>query len=217
MQTTVRRELTAMQDQQTLGAARALARREELIRTVARPPVELKEIPYDHVARFTLAGNRAGNRIEEVINIAVDGAFVATSIGYSFFPAQLPPRRGEVDLLRNTAVGLLGPFGALLDDVFDDPRVAVRCLFARLCGIDFTYSIIDSGTGRELQNRAIHNIAGLGSADGERPFRPMAKPMLFMPRSTIRIVIDEVSEARLYEGAQLFIVLHGYKILGYGV
>ena len=213
-----------MQNQQTLGAAGTLARREELVRTVARPPVELKEIPYDHVATFTLLGNRRGNRIEEVINISVDGAFVATSIGYSFFPAPLPRRDGPVDTaggelttIRAAIRSLSGPFGPLLDDVFDDPRVAFRCLFARLCGIDFPYSIIDSGTGRELQNRSIHNIAGLGSADGKRPFRPMAKPMLFMPRSTIRIVVDEVSEARLYEGAQLFIVLHGYKILGYGV
>lgn len=206
-----------MQDQQTLGAARTLARREELVRTVPRPPVELKEIPYDHVARFTLAGNRAGNRIEEVINIAVDGAFVATSIGYSFFPVALPPRDSEITILRNLATSLPTPFGTLLGDIFTDPRFPGRALLARLCGIDFTYSIIDSGTGRELQNRAIHNIAGLGSPGGERPFRPMAKPMLFLPRSTIRIVVDEVSEAEFYQGAQLFIVLHGYKILGYGV
>jgi hypothetical protein len=49
--------------------------------------------------------------------------------------------------------------------------------------------------------------------------------MLFMPRSTIRIEIEEISEGPLYgypvssggrRGAELFIVLHGYKILGYG-
>jgi hypothetical protein len=87
-------------------------------------------------------------------------------------------------------------------------------LAAKLFGIDFTYSIVDSGTGRELQNRFIHNLAGLGSSDGRRPFRPMAKPMLFQPRSTIRVVVEEISEGPLYEGAQLYIVLHGYKILG---
>jgi hypothetical protein len=212
-----------MQDGQTLGAARTLARRDEPLRTVARPPIELKEIPYDHVARFTLVGNRPGNRIEEVINIAVDGAFVATSIGYSFIPAL---RSDGVDIVRiqqmvatlpaqtNT---LLNVFGALFTGFVGDPSLAIQCLFVRLCGIDFTYSIIDSGTGRELQNRSIHNIAGLGSAGGERPFRPMARPMLFLPRSTIRIVVDEVSAADFYQGAQLFIVLHGYKILGYGV
>jgi hypothetical protein len=212
-----------MQDGQTLGAARTLARRDEPLRTVARPPIELKEIPYDHVARFTLVGNRPGNRIEEVINIAVDGAFVATSIGYSFIPAL---RSDGVDIVRIQQMvatlpaqtsTLLNVFGALFTGFVGDPSLAIQCLFVRLCGIDFTYSIIDSGTGRELQNRSIHNIAGLGSAGGERPFRPMARPMLFLPRSTIRIVVDEVSAADFYQGAQLFIVLHGYKILGYGV
>jgi hypothetical protein len=85
-----------------------------------------------------------------------------------------------------------------------------------LCGIDFRYSITDSGTGRELQNLAIHKIAGLGKADGDRPFRPLAKPMLFLPRSTIRIEVEEISEAPTVIGAELYIVLHGYKILGYG-
>ena len=40
--------------------------------------------------------------------------------------------------------------------------------------------------------------------------------MLFLPRSTIRIEIEEISVGPIYEGAELFIVLHGYKILGYG-
>ena len=98
-----------------------------------------------------------------------------------------------------------------------------RCLAVRLCGIDFKYSIVDSASGRELQNQPIHNIAGLGEAAGNRPFRPFAKPMLFLPRSTIRIEVEEISEGSLYgdkvdrrNGAELFIVLHGYKILGYG-
>jgi hypothetical protein len=102
-----------------------------------------------------------------------------------------------------------------------------KCLLVRTCGIDFKYSIVDSGTGRELQNQPLHNIAGLGESTGNRPFRPLAKPMLFMPRSTIRIEIEEVSDGPLYGyefpagsgrrlGAELFIVLHGYKILGYG-
>jgi hypothetical protein len=84
----------------------------------------------------------------------------------------------------------------------------------KLCGIDFKYSIVDSATGRELQNQPIHNIAGLGEATGDRPFRPLGKPMLFSPRSTIRIEIEEVSEGPLYAGAELYIVLHGYKMLG---
>ena len=209
-----------MQDRRTLGAARALARREEPLPTVAQPQLGLKEIPYDHVATFTLVGNRSGkphrgghqHQRRRRVRGHVDRL--------QFHPRAAAPPRDRARHLR-AALGVLhlgiADLNVLLDDVFDDPRIAVRCLFARLCGIDFTYSIIDSGTGRELQNRSIHNIAGLGSADGRRPFRPLAKPMLFMPRSTIRIVVDEVSEGELYQGAQLFIVLHGYKILGYGV
>jgi hypothetical protein len=188
---------------------------------VARPlrsarRTSLKEIPYDHVATFRLEG-RAGNRVEDVINVSVDGAFVAVAIGYSFIPGRLPDRGVDVQNVLNALVGRAGPGASLVPDVFLDPRVLAQCILARLCGIDFKYSIIDSSAGRELQNKAIHNIAGLGSADGDRPFRPMAKPMLFMPRSTIRIQVEEVSQNSIYVGAELFIVLHGYKILGYGV
>ena len=139
-----------------------------------------KEIPYDYVAKFTLKGER-GNRVQDVINISIEGGFVAVSIGYSF----IPPRPNEGATIVNDR------------------------------GIDFTYSIVDSGSGRELQNRPIHNIAGLGEASGRRPFRPLAKPMLFMPRSTIRIEVEEITVGTT-TGAELFIVLHGYKILGYG-
>jgi hypothetical protein len=183
-----------------------------------RPPrrPSLKEIPYDHVATFRLEG-KAGNRVEDVINVSVDGAFVAVAIGYSFIPGRLPDRGVDVQNVLNVLVGRAGPGASLVPDVFVDPRVLAQCILARLCGIDFKYSIIDSSAGRELQNKAIHNIAGLGKADGDRPFRPMAKPMLFMPRSTIRIQVEEVSQGSIYVGAELFIVLHGYKILGYGV
>jgi hypothetical protein len=204
----------------------------------------IKEIPYDHVAKFTLQG-RPGNRVQDVINISIEGAFVAVAIGYSFIPARLPDRTNEVDFLKKqgispqpmstTAFAALAPptpptvphaRSNLISDVFMDPRMLVQCLLVKLCGIDFKYSIIDSGTGRELQNQPIHNIAGLGESTGDRPFRPLAKPMLFMPRSTIRIEVEEISEGPLYGyddsatqrriGAELFIVLHGYKILGYG-
>jgi hypothetical protein len=128
------------------------------------------------VARFILTGV-PGNRVQDVISISVEGAFVAVTVGYSFIPTSLqsvPPSNDRA--------------------------------------IDFLYSIVDSGSGRELQNRPIHNIAGLGEPNGERPFRPFAKPMLFMPRSTIRIEVEEASAV----AAELFIVLHGYKMLGYG-
>lgn len=179
----------------------------------------VKEIPYDYVAKFTLKG-KFGERVQDVINISIEGAFVAVAIGYSFIPAKLPPLTSPGPIL-----SLPPPTGddgvswlvtnAILP-VVNDPRMLAQCLLVWLCGIHFKYSIIDSGTGRELQNQPIHNIAGLGESTGDRPFRPFAKPALFMPRSTIRIEVEEVSEGPLYTGATLFIVLHGYKMLGYG-
>ena len=184
-----------------------------------------KEIPYDYVARFQLLGKR-GERVQDVINVSVEGAFVAAAIGYSFLPARLDP--GAVGALMSTFRSI--PMGGAIEDVWlklggvaNPTEEFYRCLAVRLCGIDFKYSIVDSASGRELQNQPIHNIAGLGEAAGNRPFRPFAKPMLFLPRSTIRIEVEEISEGSLYgdkvdrrNGAELFIVLHGYKILGYG-
>lgn len=188
-----------------------------------------KEIPYDYVAKFTLRGIR-GNRVQDVINISIEGGFVAVAIGYSFIPAKLPSLTPPITIRSipppptDEGVGWLVA-NAILPFV-EDPRMLAQCLLVRLCGIDFKYSIIDSGSGRELQNQPIHNIAGLGEATGDRPFRPLAKPMLFMPRSTIRIEVEEISEGLIYGyedsvtkqrvGAELFIVLHGYKMLGYG-
>jgi hypothetical protein len=141
-------------------------------------PSTSKEIPYDYVAKFVLIGV-PGNRVQDVIAISVEGAFVAVTVGYSFIPAAVAGQSSPPSNDR---------------------------------AIDFLYSIVDSGSGRELQNRPIHNIAGLGEPNGERPFRPFAKPMLFMPRSTIRVEVEEASAV----AAELFIVLHGYKMLGYG-
>lgn len=176
-----------------------------------------KEIPYDYVAKFTLKGQR-GNRVQDVINISIEGAFIATAIGYSFIPAKLQTLTtgvtGVLSASANDSLGLL--LNSLLALEQNDPRMLAQCVLVKLCGIDFKYSIVDSGSGRELQNQPIHNIAGLGEATGERPFRPLAKPMLFMPRSTIRLEIEEISEGPVYANAELFIVLHGYKILGFG-
>ena len=214
-------------------------------RTAVRPPsngtmpatvtATVKEIPYDYVARFALQGKR-GNRVQDVINISTDGAFVAVAIGYSFIPARLPEQAIPPTPEEEPTLFSL----AMVQHLVDQPML-MQCLLARLCGIDFKYSIIDSGSGRELQNQPIHNIAGLGEPNGNRPFRPMAKPMLFMPRSTIRIEVEEISrgvtdeeqknagQQQLYSiygytdvksqtrvGSELFIVFHGYKMLGYG-
>jgi hypothetical protein len=189
--------------------------------TPAAAAATIKEIPYDYAARFTLKGIR-GNREQDVINISIEGAFVAVAIAYSFIP---PPWDSLKTTLPPGSITLLNRFAALAP--IEDPLMLAKCLLLRTCGINFKYSIVDSGTGRELQNQPLHNIAGLGESNGERPFRPLAKPMLFMPRSTIRIEVEEISDGPLYGyefpvgsgrriGAELFIVLHGYKVLGYG-
>jgi hypothetical protein len=74
--------------------------------------------------------------------------------------------------------------------------------------VRFVYSIADAGTGRDLQNRPIFNVAGLGIANGDRPFRILHKPMMFLPRSTIRVQVREV-----FGRGRLFLVFQGYKIL----
>ena len=74
--------------------------------------------------------------------------------------------------------------------------------------VSFSYTIYDGGRGRELQNQSLHNISGLGTATGERPFKKFARPLVFLPRSTIRVRVEE----RFGRGT-LFIVFHGYKAL----
>ena len=205
-------------------------------------PVSGREIPYDYVAKFILEGI-AGRRQQDVISISIEGAFVATAIGYGFLPkapslakgiggsvgtpiaalvarpVQFPASLGEL-VAEVAASALAARLASTLTIDKDEARAhvaaAIGCLFRHTCGIDFKYSIVDSGTGRELQNQPILNIAGLGRADGDRPFRPFPKPMMFLPRSTIRIEVEEVSEGVLYAGAELQIVLHGYKMLGAG-
>ena len=76
--------------------------------------------------------------------------------------------------------------------------------------IQFKYAIFDEGSGREFQSEPILNIAGLGTAAGERPFRHFAQPITFAPLSTIRMEITEVSD---FVG-ELHVVLQGYKVLG---
>jgi hypothetical protein len=173
-----------------------------------------REIPYDYVAKFRLKGID-GNRVTDVINVSVEGAFVAVAIGYSFIPASpSTPRVARATTDLRAGVKYVGAYNTA--DFVDDPRAIARCLFQRFCGVDFLYSIVDSASGRELQNLPIHNVAGLGEPGGNRPFRPLAKPMLFAPRSTIRIEIEELSRGPMYKGSQVYMVLHGYKILGYG-
>ena len=173
----------------------------------------VKEIPYDYVATFKLTGVR-GKRIQDVINITTEGTFVAVSIGSSFVPAE--------KALKVTAAPapLTGTFSTLFTDTADGFKAEnafttlAENLLLRFGGVHFLYTIVDSGSGRELQNKSVHNIAGLGAADGDRPFRPFARPVPFVPRSTIRIEIEEVSAGPFFKDGTLYIVLHGYKRLG---
>lgn len=79
-------------------------------------------------------------------------------------------------------------------------------------GFDFLYSIVDNATQRAFQNEPIHNVAGLGIANGDRPFRQLPKPIVFEPRSVIRFEIEEISGGP----GTLYIVLQGYKVVGAG-
>lgn len=229
-----------MQFQQAPTQIRAMNRSSPELAMPVNVEPSVKEIPYDYVATFKLNGE-LGKRVQDVINISVEGAFVAVAIGYSFIPAPLVVKDADVEpssegiafsLGVHPLVPLIEPFVRPIPAPPPLPpnspelerqtqqlqliKMVSECLLVKLCGIQFKYSIVDSGSGRELQNQPIHNIAGLGESSGERPFRPLAKPMIFLPRSTIRIEIEEISAGPIYKDAQLFIVLHGYKMLGYG-
>ena len=187
-------------------------------------------VPFDYVASFQLRG-QPGNQIEDEIPINAEGGFMATSIGYGLavensrviFSGLTAPVS-----LRNLRLNQF-PASALQDSVRVRPNflrlafenngglatslttAVANEVFERLNrpeDVSFRYSILDSGSGRELQNQPIHNIAGLGIADGDRPFKKLPKPMLFLPRSTIRLAIEE-----LFGRGTLFIVFQGYKIL----
>jgi len=173
----------------------------------------VKEIPYDYVATFKLTGTR-GTRAQDVINVTTEGTFVAVSVGSSFLPAAktLTPTTAPPPF--NTTFSALFPGTAAGFGANDAFTALAESVLLRFGGVHFLYTIVDSGSGRELQNKSVHNIAGLGAADGDRPFRPFARPVPFVPRSTIRIEIEEVSAGPFFKDGTLFIVLHGYKRLG---
>jgi len=202
-------------------------------RSVAQPAINAsgpagRVIPFDYVATFPLTGSPR-NQIEAEIPINVEGGFVTTSIGYGLAVESLDvsvsnPTKSLGDLTLNQF-----PTSALQDGIRIRPnflRVAlngsslatiaqldlVNRMFERLNrpeDVSFRYSIFDTGTGRELQNQPINNIAGLGIANGDRPFKQLARPMLFLPRSTIRVILEEQ-----FGRGNLFIVFQGYKRLG---
>jgi len=76
--------------------------------------------------------------------------------------------------------------------------------------LQFLYALSDQGSGREFQSAPVLSTAGMGSPDGERPFRQFAQPITFAARSVIRLDVTELSTVK---GA-LHFSLHGYKVLG---
>lgn len=76
--------------------------------------------------------------------------------------------------------------------------------------LQFLYAIHDEGSGRAFQNEMVLSTAGLGTSDGQRPFRQFATPVQFAPLSTIRI---EIVPLQTVVG-ELHFSLHGYKVLG---
>ena len=78
--------------------------------------------------------------------------------------------------------------------------------------VQFLYALFDEGSGREFQSAPLLSIAGLGAADGKRPFRYFAQPIQFAPLATIRMDVTELSDFR----GELHVALHGYKLLGSG-
>lgn len=133
--------------------------------------------------------------------------------------AQIPAieeraRRGGMRLNPNLADRILRQdpqkwLSFSLDNLGDDVErlfQAVTCIEQE---ISFLYRLMDNATGRDFQSAPIHNIAGLGKANGDRPFRFFPQPILLAPRSVIRVEITEISGL-----GRLFFVLQGYKVLG---
>jgi hypothetical protein len=157
---------------------------------------------------------------EQGVAIDVPSDIISTpaSDGPRFNLSQLPLRAfpssallDGVRLRSNFLRVALGTNGNLADHL---PLELAGRLFERLNrpeDVSFRYAIFDSGTGHELQNRPLNNIAGLGIANGDRPFKKLARPMSFLPRSTIRVQVEE----RFGRGA-LFIAFQGYKLLDSG-
>ena len=193
-------------------------------------------IPFDYVTKFDISG-RPGNVVEDEVTVNVEGGFVTTSLGYGLAVGDQGVQLQGAALSRSAAsVNLsqqkLSAFPAdalrqgfrirpdLIRFAFRDTGVLSDSLPLALAprifetlnrpeDVSFRYTIFDSGTGRELQNLPINNIAGLGIANGKRPFKHLARPMVFQPRSTIRVTVEE----RFGRGT-LFIVFQGYKVLG---
>lgn len=193
-------------------------------------------VPFDYVSTLDLTG-KPGNLVEDEVPINVDGGYVATAINYSLDTGDSQigivkdaSSNNENELINLSDIKLteIRPVQALFDGIRIHP---LRARFAFTAGgqlsyvsqdlldrlfqsvnrpeeVRFLYAISDTGTGRELQNQRVSNVASLGIANGERPFKVFHKPMIFLPRSTIRVQVEEV-----FGRGRLFLVFQGYKML----
>lgn len=187
-------------------------------------------VPFDYVSTLDLTG-KPGNIVEDEVPINVDGGYVTTALGYSLDVPDTSvqiERPNENGNLRTITLKDIRPVQALLDGLrihplrvrfafTSDGRLSVGPtdmvgrMFQRLDlpeAVRFLYTITDSGTGRDLQSQPVFSVAGLGISNGDRPFRVLHKPMMFLPRSTIRLQVQEI-----FGRGRLFIVFQGYKIL----
>jgi hypothetical protein len=200
-------------------------------RTRVPPPPAGGVIPFDYVVTLPLVG-RPGNIVEDEVSINVEGGYIATALGYGLV---IETRTVALSVAPPVASINLGtvrlaqfPPSALVDGIrirpeflrlaFTDngqlspalPFNLLNQLFERLNRIEdvsFRYEIFDAGIGRDLQNRPLNNIAGLGIANGERPFKVFARPLNLVPRSTLRVSVREY-----FGRGELFLVFQGYKV-----
>lgn len=175
--------------------------------------VTVRRVPYDYVAIFRLTGNR-GNTVSTTINVSAEAAFICTSIGYSLQEPEVPEVPPENRVLPPTYGAALFLRAALREGADTLNRgLQAEELIARQTqnlrdSLSFRYAIIDKGSGRELQNTPVHNMAGLGRADGVRPFRELAVPYVFAPNSSISI---ELYEIVTIPGGTIHMDFQGYK------
>ncbi|WP_139489362.1 hypothetical protein [Brevibacillus dissolubilis] len=160
-----------------------------------------REIPFDHIVKFNLTG-KPGTRVQQVINISTEGPFVATHMSFGLV------LKAYATLWQDLESGVDSHIVTPEEEIKQ-----IKMLSEAAENFLFFYTLVDSGTGRELQSDKLLQIATIGRGDGLRPFREFPQPMLFLPRSTVRIEVEEIIQANLYKEAELWFVLQGYKIL----
>jgi hypothetical protein len=215
------------------------------------PPAGM--IPFVYAASFPYRGE-PGRVIQDVIAVANDSPFVATSISHGFeqfrgqpvgnqpivVPAATPSMTlGALPLANIPLIHLLT--GIRLNTRYlrtllaTDPRLVDQegvlpverglspepfgrdflraSAFERVepaANASFLLSIVDSASGRELQDQPVFSLSSLGEGGGRRPFRPLAQPFFLERRSTLRLQVTEDTPG---VSGVLHIALHGFKVL----